>query len=202
MDIYVSVSTKGYIRKELAPLLHIIKSDKRYNVIVDDKFGRPYAHRLQRVVNDFLKTNAQFLLQIDHDNVPLKNPLDLIELNKDVIGMPYLALRNGEYGFLTFERNKAGKMVQAYPPENEIQLVQVDRVSSGAILIARRVLEKIKEPFMREWKDGLAIKGADFSFCDKVKAAGFEIWAHWGHIASHYKEIDLLEIPKLIEKYN
>ena len=85
------------------------------------------------------------------------------------------------------------------PTETRRGLLEVDAVGSGVMLIARRVLEKVKIPFERKWNDeGVPIKGLDFYFCDKAKALGFKIFVHWEYLCSHFKKVDLVWILKLL----
>ena len=76
-------------------------------------------------------------------------------------------------------------------------LQEVDAVGSGCFLVSRRVMYdlRFKEPFMRQWnREGLVEKGCDFSFCDKVKAAGYKVWANYDYPCRHFNEIELTEI--------
>lgn len=68
-------------------------------------------------------------------------------------------------------------------------IVQIDRIGTGCVLIRRDVLEAIKQPCFEFLKraDGSTRQGEDYNFCDKVRAAGFTIWADLGNICEHYK---------------
>jgi hypothetical protein len=75
-------------------------------------------------------------------------------------------------------------------------LQEVDAIGSGCFLVSRRVMLalKDKQPFMRTWnKDGLVEVGGDYSFCRKVKEAGFKIWAHYDYTCDHFNELPLRE---------
>jgi hypothetical protein len=72
-------------------------------------------------------------------------------------------------------------------------LLKVDVIGTGCIIIARRVLEKLKAPFMEEVDEsGIVTMGEDFAFCRKAKAADFEVFTtpkmrceHWSEVGLH-----------------
>lgn len=71
-------------------------------------------------------------------------------------------------------------------------LKQVYASGTGFVLIKRRVLEKIKNPFQitRNEEDAI-VGGDDYNFCKNVREAGFEIWTDWENVCGHYKLIDM-----------
>jgi len=193
--VYIAVLTMGSIRRELAPMLFLMRSDPRYDVKIRDHGLRPSSYNRNNIVEEFLKTDCDYLLCIDHDTVPLKNPLDLVAFDKDVIGCPYPQIVGKSIGFLAMETAKDGNYQQVKVTGG---LQELDALGSGAMLIARRVLEKVEIPFERKWVDGVPIRGLDFYFCEKARALGFTIWTHWGYLASHYKTVDLLTILEMM----
>jgi len=161
--VYIAVLTMGSLRKELSNFLIYISHDFRYQVKITYHGLRPASYNRNNIVKEFLKTDCDFLLKIDHDNVPMKNPLDLIALDKDVVGFPYPQIKGNELGWLIMRRVEGG--YKQMPTETRQGLQEVDATGDGVMLIARRVLEQVKIPFEREWKDGVPIKGSDFYFC-------------------------------------
>jgi len=196
--VYIAVLSLGYIRQELAIALLKISGDNRYEKQIQFHGLRPSAHNRNSIVKEFLKTDCDYLLCIDHDNIPINNPLDLVELDKDVIGCPYPQVKNGEIGWLVM--NKVPDGYRQVSVENAVGVQEVDAIASGVMLIARRVLEKVKTPFERKWKDGQAVKGLDFYFCDKARDLGFKVWVAWDYVADHYKEVSLLQVLQLLGK--
>lgn len=193
MKVYVAVLTIGSIRKELSLTLSRLSKDNRVKIVFHSE--RPSERNRNQVVKDFLNSDCDYLLKIDHDTVPLRNPLGLIDLDKDIIGLPYPQIKGNDLGWLVMDKVKDGYK-QTKKPRKGLQ--EVDAVGSGCVLIHRRVLERVEEPFVRKWKDGFPILGLDFYFCEKAKKAGFEVWTHWDYPCSHYKEVDLVWILKLL----
>ena len=72
-------------------------------------------------------------------------------------------------------------------------LEMIDSGGTGCIMIARRVLEAVQQPFKGVYDDyGVRVTGQDIEFCRRVKELGFEIWTHWDYPCHHFKTIDLL----------
>lgn len=146
------------------------------------------------IVKAFLDTDFDYLLQIDSDNPPPVNILDLVDLDKDVISCPTPINMNWQ-GVSNIYWNvfKDGMPIKATGKG----LVEVDGVGTGCILIHRRVLKKIKHPFttVRD-EDDMRIVGTDLAFSKRCKEHGFELYVHWDYQCRHYKEIDLLTIKE------
>ena len=68
-------------------------------------------------------------------------------------------------------------------PARMEDLIECDGVGGGCLLIHRRVLEAIGDPWF-ECKNGLHM-GEDFDFCRKVQTAGFKIYADPGVLCGH-----------------
>jgi GT2 family glycosyltransferase len=157
------------------------------------------------ITREFLKGDYEYLLMIDADNPPLKNPLELIKFEKDVMVCPTLMFK-GDVGKLAFNvfrevRIKGRKDWQTMVYDGVNKMFEVDRAGTGCVLIRRAVLKNIVAPFKTKMsKEGLRLVGEDMMFSDRVLKAGFEIWGHWDYCCSHYKTIDLLSVADIIIK--
>jgi hypothetical protein len=76
------------------------------------------------------------------------------------------------------------------------KLMQTNSVGTAAILISRRVFEKMTFPWFRFLyrEDRSILLTEDHYFCWKAEKDGFEIWADTSLMCSHYKLVDLLQI--------
>lgn len=149
----------------------------------------------------FLTTNCEYLLMMDDDNPPLRNPLELIDFHKDVMVLPTLMFKGdvGKLAFNVFKKVPHDWQTMVYDGKNK--MFKIDRAGSGCILIKRNVLEKIKAPFkVKLDKDGVRTVGEDMMFSDRVWKAGFEMWGNWDYCCSHYKTVDLMSVADLILK--
>ena len=154
------------------------------------------------IVDNFLKSDFDYLLMIDEDTVPFLNPIDLVDMDKDVIILPALTFQKNQENPVIFNiYEKDGRYYKTLVCGKE-KFVEIDAGGTGCILIKRKVLEKIKRPFESVWNDktGIREKGSDIYFCEKVKSKGFKIWTHWDYICDHYKTLSLFDVADIIVK--
>jgi GT2 family glycosyltransferase len=180
-----------------------LASDRRHNCNIIVPTHNPYENNLHHIVNDFVAGNYDYWLNIDADNPPMNNPLDLIELDKDIIGCP-----TPVYHFTDKIKGERPWYENAYtyvPEKGEYKehlpkqgLQKVDAVGTGCILIARRVFDRPemrKGAFTRKlYSDGTVHKGNDISFCERARMYGFEIFAHYDYRCQHFNEIEMHEV--------
>jgi hypothetical protein len=79
-------------------------------------------------------------------------------------------------------------------------IVQVDTVGTAAIMIHRRVIEKMPFPVFKFYflESGEIMLTEDHYFCWKAELMGFECWADMSLQCSHYKLIDLAGVKQRI----
>lgn len=162
----------------------------------------PIENNRNLIVRDFLRGEFSHLLMFDADNPPSRNPLELIELDKDVMILPtpqwHLTAEDGALGkfpiyWNCMDEDLEGDGWKEHSPQSGLQ--EIDAGGSGCMLIARRVLEQIKRPFERTWdEDGVCVYGSDFWFCKKAKDHGFTIWTHYAYPCLHFKEVEMGEV--------
>lgn len=196
-----------YVARGLIKLSH----DKRYETdIVMPIYDPPVENNRSHIINHFLKGDWDYLLSMDSDNPPTADPLDLVELDLDLVGLPtpiwrYKTYEPGAYPMdwnVYDEADEPDHYIQHFP---HLGLQECDAIGSGAFLVARRVLEHPLvrfQPFQRKYNDDGTVKlGGDMAFCQKVKQAGFKVHAHFGYICLHYKQVELTAIMEAYAKY-
>lgn len=201
--ILITIPNLHWIHKHVVHKLLLLQQDKRYRLNIMLPSNKPYENNLHHIVNDFMAGDYDFWLNIDADNPPLQNPLDLVELDKDIIGLPtpiwhYVGGKKGERpvywnGYDSDEFNDAYREHQT---RKGLQIVSA--VGTGCILISRRVFENklMREaPFERKLnKDGTVNKGNDIAFCERAIKEGFEINCHYDYPCDHFSENSLTEV--------
>jgi len=201
--ILVSVPNTGFIHKMVTLVLLKLQHDPRYDLKIIMPTWRPYEHNLHRIVRDFIKDNCHFWLNIDSDNPPLNNPLDLVELERDIIGLPtpvwhYTGEKKGErpYYHNVYRYDKKARGYKEYSDKEGLQ--RVDAVGTGCILISKRVFlnsEMQKSPFSRKYdEEGIVTLGNDLAFCERAARNGFEVYAHYGYPCDHFNELSMNEM--------
>ncbi len=141
----------------------------------------------------------------------MRNPLDLVELNKDIIGLPTPVWHykgkdhpkgEGPLYWNAYKYVPEEDAYKAWPERNGLQ--RVDAVGTGCVLFSKRVFlnNKLKNGacFARKLNpDGTVEKSNDISFCERAREQGFEIYAHFNYPCYHFVELNLAEA---IEGFN
>ena len=231
-SVLITVPNEHWLHKAVVQRLMLLQNDGRYRLRFEFPSHKPYENNLHHIVRDFHAGNtcggrkactcsgreprrqacggrhADFWLSIDSDNPPMNNPLDLVELDLDIVGLPTPVWHYvGKPGERPIYWN-----AYDYVPESDAYkehstkegLQRVDAIGTGCFLIARRVFEHpgMREaPFRRKLHaDGTVHKGNDISFCERARARGFQVWAHYGYPCRHYNaNIELSEIESAMK---
>jgi hypothetical protein len=178
--------------------------DYEFNVFFPTR--RPINANRNKIAQDFLKGDWDYLVMLDDDNPCYENIFNLLDLNLPVVGGVYPG--RDDYG-ITFHVYEATDLhngrysFKIYPPEKREGLQKVDAIGTGLIVIQRWVMEKIAKEGMIPFQDFPAIDGAepgtdDVAFCMRCKKLGIDVWADYDYVGSHFKEVDLLWIANLV----
>lgn len=187
----IAVLTDKMIHHRVVGVLcQILKNNKKYKIDTYISAMNGIGEHRNVIVKAFLETNCDYLVMIDSDNPPPKNLLDLVELDKDVIGLPTpinMSSQIPDIRWNIFDENGITVKFQGQGLE------EVNMIGSGVMIIKRKVLEEVKYPFttVRNEED-IRIVGTDAAFCKKCKEQGFKIWTHWDYCCGHYKDTNLL----------
>ncbi len=180
-----------------------LMQDDRVRLTIEDCTSVPYENNLNQAIKRFKAEEFDYWFNLDSDNAPTRNPFDLIFLDLDVVGCPYPSFKmdkwpaENPFFFSAYEWVPSERAFR--PHLNKSGLQEVDAVSSGCMLVARRVLLAVTQPLLRRYdSDGIVTMGCDLSFCTKAKEAGFRVWSHFDYPCRHYKEVDLLQILQIM----
>jgi hypothetical protein len=181
----------GEIRTNTVVALLRLTQDTRYNLLFQFSVARPIDHNRNKIAQHFLETDCDYLLMIDSDVVPEGNPLDFISLDLDVVTLLYPIWKRRGARVLWCVIDKPGGEVRKTDLGT---IAEINTCGAGALLIARHVLEHpvLRVPFKTQYDEhGIVKRSEDFAFCDKVWAAGFQVWAALDYKCSHEKTVDL-----------
>lgn len=205
--VLISVPNTHWIHKTVVHKLLLLLQDGRYKSTIIMPSHKPFVENLHRIVQDFIKGDYDFWLSMDADNPPLNNPLDLVELDKDIIGLPTPVWHwNGEEGerpiyWNAYRKAESGQGYNEYFPREGLQ--EVDAIGTGCFLVARRVFEDPimqKGAFHRTYTEtGVMDKGNDIAFCERAKLRGFRVWAHFDYFCDHFSELSLNEVCRAMK---
>lgn len=143
-------------------------------------------HLIRRALDD----GRQWVFFLDDDHVFQGDLLmRLLDHDKPVVGALYLR-RNHPFSPCAFShRDEEGLYaaidLSTLPREG---LLQVQAVGTSGMLIRREVLEAVGDPWFSYGMHGEMNASEDINFCEKVRAAGFEVYvdlaAQLGHLSS------------------
>jgi len=203
--VYIAILTSGNIRFETARWLINRLQEGKYDISVQHFFSTPVQSNRNQIVRYFLNTDFDYLVMLDHDIVPNKRLLDLIEEDKEIISGLYCGWNRGSlcpFAFVTTEKGKyQDKGDKPFDIADGKGIIEVDRIGAGALIIKREVLEKLKTPFAVIYDEGgIAQVGEDFEFCRRAQEAGYKIWVDMDCLCNHLKTVDLAEIYNFVYK--
>lgn len=203
--ILITVPNMHWIHSHVVHKLLLLQKDRRYRLNIMMPSNKPYENNLHHIVNDFMKGDYDFWLNIDADNPPMQNPLDLIELDRDIVGLPTPiwhyegeSQKKGERPIYWngYDYDKSKGAYREHQTREGLQ--KVDAVGTGCVLISRRVFENKqmrKAPFERKLnEDGTVQRGNDISFCERAREQEFEIYCHYDYPCDHFSENSLNEV--------
>ena len=207
MKLLVTVPNLHWVHASVAAVLLRLQMDQRYKLRIEFPSNKPYENNLHHIIAGFITSDCDFWLNIDADNPPTRNPLDLVALDKDIVGLPtpiwHFEDAMGERAIYWngYDYREANDAYAEHLPREGLQ--RVDAVGSGCMLIARRVFHHPAlqcGAFSRQlYPDGTVHKGGDISFCERATAAGFEIYCHYDYPCDHHNEISLNCVAKSMQ---
>lgn len=207
--ILVTVPNTGNIHVGLLPILMELGRDPRYKLCLWFPNHRPLENNQHHIINRFAREDFDFWLSIDSDTVPMENPLNLVEYDRDIIGLPYPVPymtrfpNTLPYYWAAYDYDKKTDDYtehNAYPDKG---LQPVDAIGGGCFLVARRVFlnpSMQTGAFTRKKNpDGTVRRGNDISFCERARDAGFEIFSHFDYPCRHHKRVEMVETIRAYE---
>lgn len=189
----------GWLHRTVMPaIIWACKDDRVAQVDFCFPVDGPYELKLNQVARQVIDLGYDFWLNVDDDNGPTRNPIDLMELNLPVIGCPTPIWKDKDpkkspYLYSACDKLENGMYVQHQPL---VGLQEVDAVGSGCMLVTREALLKLdgSVPFFKRKlseDETKVILGPDYYFCERIKAAGMPVHAHYDFNCNHVKEVEL-----------
>ena len=174
--------------------------------VITQMSGPLIAQARTTVVDTFLTTRAQWLLQIDSDMV--FEPADILTLlsaadaqTSPIIGALVVGTNQGAESFEAEAGWRVPGGIGWIAPQRAAGLVQVDFVGAGALLVHRRVYEHLAtlyprpQPWFAEVARRGQVYGEDGEFCYRAQTAGYPIHVHADVRLGHVKTVVLRPAP-------
>ena len=200
--IFIAIPNTGSMRTELNRTLNIWISSGKYDLAIYTNDDHPLDKARNVCVREFLKTDFEYMFWIDSDmNCPIDTLDKLLARGKDMVSAVCLwwkyTQQTGQHALIPMAV-KGGVTITGHC------CTKVDRSNVNCTLIKRKVLEtlgpgKFYYDFSNSERTELN-SSEDYTFCDAVKAAGYQIFVDFDIISSHFKTVDVLDIFKYISR--
>jgi hypothetical protein len=187
----------GWIAPQLANrLFEAISDGKRQGkpLSINLTIGAsPVEKARNQSVLEFLQSPFSWLLQIDNDVTPPEHFINLITdaeaEGKFVFGAPCPWLDTSGVMWNVANRDEHDERRAAFFNHLPSGWHRCDFMGGAFLCVRRPVFEAIKS----NWFDLMPNKSEDFSFCQRVRDAGFQPWFHGDYQCDHYHTTSLLE---------
>lgn len=205
--ILISVPTLSWVHKLVAQyLLQIVQIEARHNRCSFDIIMPthcPFENNLHVIVEDIKKNEYDYWISFDNDNPPMKNVIDLVFLDREIIGCPtpvwhFTNKKKGERPiyWTGYDYCPEGDGYMEHDPKDGLQ--KVDAIGTGCFVIRADIFNHPGLEggcFTRKLNpDGTVYKGNDISFCERAREAGFEIYCHYDYPCRHFANLELQEV--------
>jgi len=195
---------KGWFRREFTtielPDLQNTEGVKLYMERPELTVGHPICSVRCAIAKRFLASDCDYLMMQDDDIVPHHNPAELVYADRDIIGCPAKVRQAaGQMNWVAYaeEKERGGYVAVDFSrAPQDADLISVDVVGTGLILIKRHVIEKLGVACFMDifGAEGNREMGTDFAFCKRAREAGFSIYTTPYRVCEHVKEMGLLDI--------
>jgi len=197
--VFIAIPTVGNMRTELAMFLLQLKQND-YDVRMSFTLSGGVIHNRNLLVKSFLETDCEWFLFIDSDTVPPSNILDMIENNKTICSGVSHIYKDNNFSISVYGKYK-GKLNYIQEDSKE-DLIEVDGVGTGCLLIHRKVFDRLNKPYFETVydKNGMVEVSEDLNFCKKAQEAKFKIWVDKRMVVSHYKTVNLSTVWTMLAR--
>ncbi len=201
--VMIAVPNLGHLHVNLVERIlrwHLTGGSYETITLLAPRGIQPHDAARNYCVQAFLQTDFTHLFFLDSDVIPPLEALNaLLDADKDIIAGLYPAMKFREnrqikemcvynrIGYAQTDGSSEYRLEEAHG--SGVQ--EIDCAGTGCLLIKREVFEKLAPPHFQflYTEKGLSAVGEDINFCRKATEAGFKIYAHFGIICQHAKEI-------------
>jgi len=192
MKIAICVPVREEVSTDfLGSFLNLIfENMRKYELIVSLSDICPIERARNDLVERSLKHSPDYVLFVDSDMILPENILDsLINMKKDISSALYFIRLPPYKPLAKIIKDGLFYNLDAVPLN---QIIEVDSVGMGCVLIKREVFEKLIEKDKKIFdtkeinvKDKTQLLSEDTFFCSKARELGFKIFLNTGLICKH-----------------
>ncbi len=192
-ELFISVLTRGSSSEDFRETFEQLQ--KPPDTLIDWEFGRHVAKARNDGVVRFFKTDREYLLFIDNDEIFPHSEvvMKLLSDDQDIVSGLYFNRRSPFNPLLFYKIDHTFQLKYNADDYPKNRLVEVEGCGAGLLLIKRHVLEKIAPPWFDYHEQWLHIGdtiireawGEDIEFCQKARRADFRVYVDTGAAALH-----------------
>ncbi len=182
-DAKIDVRTIMFLQEEVS---HYAGQDWKWTV----RIGMPVESARNDMVREMLESDYTHIYFLDADTIPPKDAIGrLLAQDKDIIaGITPVWLNERCWNY------QVEKDIQVPANKPPAEIFKAVRVGGTTILIRRRVLEKLKDPYFYTAKCNGQYITDDYYFCDGLYDNGFELWIDPTIVCGHMNYVNLLDM--------
>ncbi len=187
--VCISIPTLGNVRAETMEwtLRAFVELAPDVEVhIVSENVPLEHARNVQ--AQRFLASRCTHLFLLDSDCVPQPGTIQkLLAYELPIVAAPHPTRKGADRLVMALVRSNGH--YESHLPTLGLQ--RVDAVGGSGLLIRRDVFEEYGPPWFRcEYDEsGFLHRSEDFVFCERAKERGREVWADYGLVQQHIKEV-------------
>jgi len=197
--VFIGIPNTGTVVIGLAEVIcHWVARREVAVIPYFSRYSKPMMFNRNHIVNQFLKTDAEYLLWIDDDVVPPPQALtQLLSHEVDAVSTMCFCTRPDKgvlFPYPVTMKDAPNGEFTIYYPEKDLE--EIDACGGGCILVHRRVYEhpEMKAPYQHQMKeDGEMGMTCDFNVWRRAKKLGFKLYVDRKIQCSHIREMDLKE---------
>ena len=196
--VFIGIPNTGTVVIGLAELVcHWVARGEQAIVPYFSRYHKPMMFHRNHIVNQFLKTDCEYLLWIDDDVVPPPNAIEkMIAHDVDAVSALCFCTRPDDYGLVrpypvAMKNADNGEFLIHFPT---MPLEEIDACGGGCVLVKRAVYEhpEMKNPYQHQMKEnGEMGMTCDFAIWRRAKKLGFKLFLDATVPCSHIRELDL-----------
>lgn len=165
-------------------------ADGRRSVQLQIRNCRPIDAARNFTANEFLKSGLDWLVMSDNDMAPplgIFKMIDEADTRMDIVVPRFYSVTDDGL-----------RLIWAPLPTENIdsgaEWIELSEAGTGVMAIRRRVFERLGKPYFKtifNEEDRRIIKGEDWNFCEKARAAGFRLFGNVRFSADHFRTVGL-----------
>lgn len=178
MKVLIGIPTRGMVSMDWALSLAALQAPAGVEIHRREIQGAPIDHMRNTLAEMVLREGFDYIFFNDDDTcVPERGLIQLMSRNLDVVSGLYYTRHQPIEPLMYRETDKGRWRITDYSIG---QLLEVDHVGAGCLLIKREVLEKVGYPWFRWTAHDATLPNRDrFSedlfFCRRVREAGLKV---------------------------